>query len=75
MFPTYADKTGADPLHILKATTDPDTMYLHQAMKEPDAEEFKKAMQKEWMINSVMGQFTTTLRSQRELRSSLQCGR
>jgi len=29
------------------ASADPDTMYYHQAMKEPDADEFRKAMAKE----------------------------
>ena len=51
-------KQARTPLHILKATTDPDTMYLHQAMKEPDAEEFKKAMQKEWDDQLSNGNFT-----------------
>ena len=37
-----------DPIACaLKATSDPDTMYYHQAMKEPDAEQFKAAMTKE----------------------------
>ena len=30
-----------------KATSDPDTMYHHEAMKEPDAEQFMVAMNKE----------------------------
>jgi hypothetical protein len=30
-----------------KATSDPDTMYLHEAMKEPDKADFLKAMMKE----------------------------
>ena len=34
------DKT----LMAYKATADPDTMYLHQAMKQPDRKEFLKAM-------------------------------
>ena len=34
-------------LSIFKATSDPDTMYLHEAMKQPDADEFRQAMQKE----------------------------
>ena len=32
---------------VFKASTDPDTMYLHEAMKEPDREKFKEAMQRE----------------------------
>ena len=35
-----------DPM-AYKATTDPDTMYWHQAMKEPDRDEFVKASIKE----------------------------
>jgi len=34
-------------LLAFKASTDPDTMYHHQAMKQPDREKFKEAMQKE----------------------------
>jgi Reverse transcriptase (RNA-dependent DNA polymerase) len=30
-----------------KATNDPDTLYMHEALKAPDAKEFKKAMIKE----------------------------
>jgi hypothetical protein len=32
------------PLMVYKSTSDPDTMYLHKAMKEPDKKEFVKAM-------------------------------
>jgi hypothetical protein len=32
----------------MKATSDPDTMYFHEAMREEDKAEFLKAMQKEW---------------------------
>ena len=35
------------PLHAFKATTDPDTMYHHQAMRQADSAEFCKAMIKE----------------------------
>jgi hypothetical protein len=31
----------------MKASTDPDTMYYHQAMREPDKEMFKEAIRKE----------------------------
>ena len=36
-----------EPLLAYKATADPDTMYLHEAMKQKDWKEFRKAMQKE----------------------------
>jgi hypothetical protein len=35
-----------DPI-VFKATADPDVMYLHEALREPDAAEFKEAMKKE----------------------------
>jgi hypothetical protein len=35
-----------DPISF-KATADPDTMYLHKAMKAPDAAQFKEAMKEE----------------------------
>jgi hypothetical protein len=35
------------PLMTYKATADPDTMYLHEAMRQPDRAEFLKAMEKE----------------------------
>lgn len=34
-------------LTAMKASSDPDTMYYHEAMREPDAQEFKQAMVKE----------------------------
>jgi hypothetical protein len=37
-----------DPiLFAMKASNDPDTLYHHQAMREPDAKQFKEAMVKE----------------------------
>jgi hypothetical protein len=38
---------GQDPLLAFAASADPDTMYLHEAMKQPDNEQFKAAMQRE----------------------------
>ena len=37
--------TNEDPLQVYKAMADPDTMYMHQAMKEPDKEMFIRAME------------------------------
>ena len=34
-------------IYAMKATTDPGTMYFHEAMREPDREQFKEAMVKE----------------------------
>lgn len=41
-------KSLADPLYAYKASADPDTLYHHQAMKEPDHAEFSDAMQLEY---------------------------
>ena len=38
--------TEAHPL-TFKATADPDMMYLHEALKQPDREQFLKAMDDE----------------------------
>lgn len=51
MFPE-SDDDPAHPLLAFKAVSDPDTMYLHQAMKEPDKDQFMSAMRKE--IDSQM---------------------
>jgi hypothetical protein len=39
-------KFEADPIYF-KATTDLDTLYMHEAMRAPDADKFKEAMKKE----------------------------
>ena len=48
---------SAHPLMATKATSDPDAMHMHQAMKEPDKEEFKTAMMKEWNDQLNNGNF------------------
>jgi hypothetical protein len=47
MFPAYAGFPKEHPILAYKATSDPDTMYHHQAMRQPDAKEFREAMKKE----------------------------
>ena len=47
-----------NPLMAYKATSDPDTMYLHEAMKEPDGGEFVKAMEKEVTDQMENGNFS-----------------
>lgn len=42
---TMADTRG--PVYAYQSTSDPDTMYLHQAMKAEDREQFLQAMDKE----------------------------
>jgi hypothetical protein len=46
------------PLTAFKATADPDIMYMHEAMKEPDWLEFIKAMQKEVLDQMNNGNFS-----------------
>ena len=45
----HEDQESWSEQHLLayKASTDPDTMYYHQAMKEPDKEQFLTAINKE----------------------------
>ena len=40
------DNLEGNPLQALKAMSNPDTMYLHEAMKETDWKEFITAMVK-----------------------------
>ena len=53
----------ANPLLAYKATADPDTMYLWQAMKEPDANKFREAMQVEIDDHIKGGHWQLVLRS------------
>lgn len=64
MFPSYAGEPEQDPLKVFKATTDPDTMYMHEAMREKDANEFRKAMDKEWKDQKENGNFTIVHKSE-----------
>ena len=64
MFPAYAGQEEEHPLMAYKATSDPDTMYHHQAMKEPDRDEFWKAMQKEWTDQLENGNFSVIHRTE-----------
>ena len=40
----FPDPEEEHTLLAYKASADPDTMYMHKSMKEPDAGELKKAM-------------------------------
>jgi hypothetical protein len=62
LFPD-AQVDDTDPLLAFKATTDPDTMYMHEAMREPDREEFRAAMVKEVTDQMENGNFTIVKRS------------
>jgi hypothetical protein len=52
--------------HLLayKASTDPDTMYHHQAMKQPDKEKFQEAMKKECEAHYKEGNYKLIKRSE-----------
>jgi len=45
------------------ASNDPDTLHLHQALREPDANEFRKAMQKEIEDHERRGHWVLVLRT------------
>jgi hypothetical protein len=51
--------------HLLayKASTDPDTMYYHQAMKEPNKQKFQAAMEKECTAHYKEGNYKLIKRS------------
>ncbi len=48
MFNEHEDEESWIEQHLLayKASTDPNTMYHHQAMKQPDRDKLKEAMEK-----------------------------
>jgi hypothetical protein len=56
MFPVREEIDN--PLVAFKATSDPDTMYLHEAMKEPDGGKFVKAIDKEVRDQMDNGNFS-----------------
>ena len=53
-----------DPLYAYKAVTDPDTMYLHQALREKDRDQFIEAMKREVDDQSKNGNFTIIRRKE-----------
>jgi hypothetical protein len=65
-FKAIAPTEEADkhPLQCWKVLADPDTMYHHQAMKEPDADKFLIAMKKEVEDQYQNGNFTIIPKSQ-----------
>ena len=64
MFPEYEIEEATDPLYAYKASANPDTMYLHEAMKEPDRAEFIKVMEKEVADQMNNGNFSIMPRSE-----------
>jgi len=51
------------PLFAFSAKADPDTMYLHEAMRQPDRKEFIQAMDKELKDQLEHGNFTVVHKS------------
>ena len=47
IFAMQANEQPPEDILAMKASTDPDTMYYHEAMREPDVEQFHTAMRKE----------------------------
>ena len=59
------DELEIDTIHPIAyaASNDPDTLHLQQALREPDAEEFRKAMTKEIEDHERRGHWVLVLRS------------
>ncbi len=62
MFPEY-EHDHINPFLAYKAVSDPDTLYYHQAMREPDRNEFKSGMEKEIKDQFENGNFTVIHKS------------
>ena len=58
LYPQNDLDTNQDDILVLKASADSDTMYLHEALKEPDIGKFIKAMKKEVEDQMNNGNFT-----------------
>ena len=63
LFPDPQDEIHEDPLQAFKATTNPDIMYYHEAMREEDRKEFILAMEKEMDQNFSDNNFEVVPRS------------
>jgi hypothetical protein len=51
-------------MQVMSATGDPDTMYYHQAMRQPDSKEFLKAVKEEFqgMLDNQVLSFIELIR-------------
>ena len=58
------DEDDSDPIQAYAASADPDTLYHHEAMKEPDAAQFRVAMEKEFIDQWDNGNFQLKRRDQ-----------
>ena len=63
LYPQSWEGETRDPLQVYKATADPDTMYLHQAMREPDKANFVDSMLQEVESQMANGNFSILRRS------------
>ena len=63
LFPDDIADAMDDKLLAFKAVSDPDTLYLHQAMKQDDKNHFIEAMKKEVRDQSHNGNFSIIHRS------------
>ena len=59
----FPHPTEMEEALAMKASTDPDTMYMHEAMKQKDSREFRKAMVKEVEDQMNQGVLVLTKRS------------
>jgi hypothetical protein len=69
----HEDEEAWSEQHLIayKALTDQDTMYHHQAMKQPDREKFKEAMQKECEAHYNEGNYKLIKRDKLPERATL----
>ena len=59
---SYESKFDYEDVFALKASSDPDTMYLHEALKKTDRSQFIQAMEKEVADQMNNGNFTIITR-------------
>ena len=57
------DETRRGPVHAMAASTNPDILMYHEAMKAPDKEEFVAALHKEWNDQLANGNFSVRKKS------------
>jgi hypothetical protein len=64
LFPRDDSIMDMPPLLAYKATADPDTLYLHEAMRQADRQKFLEAMTKEIEQQVSMGVYSILKRTQ-----------
>ena len=63
LFPDHQAQEMEDPIFAYKSTSDPDTMYYHEALKMKDRREFVKAMEEEMRDNFQHNNFTVVYKN------------